>query len=261
MGGADSEAVYDGRSRPTVLDGQLTDLGSMCLQRPGPVEVGSRAYQAARSGAQESGGMLSAYVLIETEVGKVAHVAEALTKLDGVQLAEDLVGVGPKQQPVLRWRAPPRRRCTPHSGGRHRPTGPPAICHRWGILHLPGRGARFVRPPGSPQRARWPGRSGARVLLRRPGIRRRIAAPKSRRGTAGAYAFPSRFPSGPSSRSSLPVTARRNPVGLLVAGLQRCWCPRTAQNGLSGTATAWRALKVEPAEQAGIAPWRRTAVD
>ena len=34
--------------------------------------------------------MLSAYVLIETEVGKVAHVAQALTKLDGVQLAEDL---------------------------------------------------------------------------------------------------------------------------------------------------------------------------
>jgi hypothetical protein len=46
--------------------------------------------------------MLSAYVLIETEVGKVAHVAQALTKLDGVQLAEDLVGVGPKQQPVLK---------------------------------------------------------------------------------------------------------------------------------------------------------------
>ena len=36
--------------------------------------------------------MLSAYVLIETEVGKVAHVAGALTKLDGVQLAEDLAG-------------------------------------------------------------------------------------------------------------------------------------------------------------------------
>jgi hypothetical protein len=88
MGGADSEAVYDGRSGPTVLDGQLTDLGSMRPQRPGPVEVGSRAYQAARSGAQESGGMLSAYVLIETEVGKVAHVGQALTKLDGVQLAE-----------------------------------------------------------------------------------------------------------------------------------------------------------------------------
>jgi DNA-binding Lrp family transcriptional regulator len=36
--------------------------------------------------------MLRAYVLIETEVGKVAHVAQALTTLDGVQLAEDLAG-------------------------------------------------------------------------------------------------------------------------------------------------------------------------
>ena len=36
--------------------------------------------------------MLSAYVLIETEVGKVAHVAQAITVLDGVRLAEDLAG-------------------------------------------------------------------------------------------------------------------------------------------------------------------------
>jgi DNA-binding Lrp family transcriptional regulator len=36
--------------------------------------------------------MLSAYVLIETEVGKVVHVAQALTRLDGVHLAEDLAG-------------------------------------------------------------------------------------------------------------------------------------------------------------------------
>ena len=36
--------------------------------------------------------MLKAYVLIETEVGKVAHVAQALNDLDGVQLAEDLTG-------------------------------------------------------------------------------------------------------------------------------------------------------------------------
>jgi DNA-binding Lrp family transcriptional regulator len=36
--------------------------------------------------------MLSAYVLIETEVGKVAHDAQAITKLDGVQVAEDLAG-------------------------------------------------------------------------------------------------------------------------------------------------------------------------
>ena len=36
--------------------------------------------------------MLRASVLIETEVGKVAHDAQAITKLDGVQLAEDLAG-------------------------------------------------------------------------------------------------------------------------------------------------------------------------
>jgi DNA-binding Lrp family transcriptional regulator len=36
--------------------------------------------------------MLYAYVLVESEVGKVAHVAQALTKVDGVQVAEDLAG-------------------------------------------------------------------------------------------------------------------------------------------------------------------------
>ena len=45
-----------------------------------------------RSEAEEVSTVLSAYVLIQTEVGKVAHVAQALSDLDGVQLAEDLVG-------------------------------------------------------------------------------------------------------------------------------------------------------------------------
>ena len=36
--------------------------------------------------------MLRAYVLIETQVGKVAHVAQALNDLDGVVSAEDLAG-------------------------------------------------------------------------------------------------------------------------------------------------------------------------
>jgi hypothetical protein len=36
--------------------------------------------------------MLSAYVLILTEVGKVAHVAQAVNDLDGVESAEDLAG-------------------------------------------------------------------------------------------------------------------------------------------------------------------------
>jgi len=36
--------------------------------------------------------MLSAYVLIQTEVGKVAHVAQALSDLDGVEVAEEITG-------------------------------------------------------------------------------------------------------------------------------------------------------------------------
>jgi DNA-binding Lrp family transcriptional regulator len=41
---------------------------------------------------RRSAGMLSAYVLIQTEVGTVAHVTQALSDLDGVQLADDVVG-------------------------------------------------------------------------------------------------------------------------------------------------------------------------
>ena len=36
--------------------------------------------------------MLSAYVLIQTEVGKVAHVAQGLSNVDGVELAEGITG-------------------------------------------------------------------------------------------------------------------------------------------------------------------------
>jgi anthranilate/para-aminobenzoate synthase component I len=37
----------------------------------------------ARSDVDEVSAALSAYVLIQTEVGKVAHVAQALSDLDG----------------------------------------------------------------------------------------------------------------------------------------------------------------------------------
>jgi DNA-binding Lrp family transcriptional regulator len=46
----------------------------------------------ARPDAEEVSAVLSAYVLIQTEVGKVAHVAQALSDLDGVPVAEDLAG-------------------------------------------------------------------------------------------------------------------------------------------------------------------------
>jgi hypothetical protein len=42
--------------------------------------------------------MLSADALIQTEVGKVAHAAQAISGLDGVQLAEDLAGLRPDRQ-------------------------------------------------------------------------------------------------------------------------------------------------------------------
>jgi DNA-binding Lrp family transcriptional regulator len=36
--------------------------------------------------------VIGAYVLIQTEVGKVAHVARALSGVEGVQLVEDVTG-------------------------------------------------------------------------------------------------------------------------------------------------------------------------
>ena len=36
--------------------------------------------------------MVQAYILIQTEVGKAASVAEAIAKLDGVATAEDVTG-------------------------------------------------------------------------------------------------------------------------------------------------------------------------
>jgi len=46
----------------------------------------------ARPDAEEVSAVLSPYVLIPTELGKVAHVTQALSDLDGVPLAEDLAG-------------------------------------------------------------------------------------------------------------------------------------------------------------------------
>jgi DNA-binding Lrp family transcriptional regulator len=46
----------------------------------------------ARSETEEVSAVLSAYVLIQTEVSKVPHVAQALSDLDGVPVVEDLAG-------------------------------------------------------------------------------------------------------------------------------------------------------------------------
>ena len=70
--------------------------------------------------------MLSAYVLILTEVGKVAHVAQALSDLDGVESAEDITG---PYDVIARIQAP-------QSGS----AGPA------GSLPPPGRGRRHPHP-------------------------------------------------------------------------------------------------------------------
>ena len=36
--------------------------------------------------------MVQAYILIQTEVGKAAQVAKAISQIEGVQLAEDVTG-------------------------------------------------------------------------------------------------------------------------------------------------------------------------
>jgi DNA-binding Lrp family transcriptional regulator len=59
--------------------------------RPPPLNGSHLSGQrVAWQNAEEASAVLSAYVLIE--VGKVAHVAQALSDLDGVQSAEDLAG-------------------------------------------------------------------------------------------------------------------------------------------------------------------------
>jgi hypothetical protein len=67
--------------------------------------------------------------------------------------------------------------------------------------------------------------------------------------------------SKPSSRSSSLVTARRNPGRPSACRAAATLVHQDRPGRLIETATAWRNRKVEPAEQAGIAPWRQTAVD
>jgi DNA-binding Lrp family transcriptional regulator len=60
--------------------------------RPPLIGIHLSGERVAWLNAEEASAMLTAYVLIETEVGKVAHVAQALSDLDAVLLAEDLAG-------------------------------------------------------------------------------------------------------------------------------------------------------------------------
>ena len=126
-------------------------------------------------------------------------------------------------------------------------------------MHLPGRGARSGRSPGSPQRARRPGRSGARVLLQRPrspeGSRHQV------QGHGGSLCLPSRFLRGwnatPACRSrplrpGLPCSCQRRQ--------RRSWTG-TDQSDLSDKTHGLTGSQGSAGRAGGIAPWRRTAVD
>ena len=178
--------------------------------------------------------MLSAYVLIETEVGKVAHVGQALTKLDGVQLAEDLVGVGPKQQPVLEGGGLPLggiadRIAGARTDGPNRPpllTGresspaaaaEPASCYLLDHRNRPG-GQGGLEPASS---------SGGLVVAE--GSRHQV-----QKGHGGSLRLPTPFPERPKqplqSAGHRPVQPGKPPI----AGRQRRWRTRTAQGVSSG---------------------------
>jgi hypothetical protein len=65
-------------------------LGSMRLPPTGDPPVGPKWGGLT---PRRSARVIGAYVLIQTEVGKVAHVARALSGLKGVQLVEDVTGL------------------------------------------------------------------------------------------------------------------------------------------------------------------------
>jgi DNA-binding Lrp family transcriptional regulator len=74
------------RTRPS-------SVGSMGCVARAPDHVGAGGFaEAARSDAGGTPAVLSAYVLIQTEVGAAVRVARAVSELDGVERAEDVFG-------------------------------------------------------------------------------------------------------------------------------------------------------------------------
>ena len=88
---------HEGEPGLVPLRGDATRAGRpgwLAVDSMRPPLIGSRllGQRVAWLNAEEASAMLSAYVLIQTEVAKVAHVAKRSSDLDGVQLAEDLAG-------------------------------------------------------------------------------------------------------------------------------------------------------------------------
>jgi DNA-binding Lrp family transcriptional regulator len=82
--------AYDPAQALRSDGGRLTPPCGACA--PATQQAHLSGHMAAANAEEVQRGMLSAYVLIEIEIGKVVHVAKALKDLDGVEVAEDLAG-------------------------------------------------------------------------------------------------------------------------------------------------------------------------
>src|SRR5215211_5747271 len=167
--------------------------------------------------------------------------------------------VGPKQQPVLEggWLPlggiahriagastdrPDRPPFVP--GGESCPAAAaePASCYL--LDHRDGPGGQGGLEPASS--------SGGLVFTK--GSRDQV-----QKGHGGSLRLPSRFLSGPSSRSSSPVTARPNPVSLLLVGATATLVHQDRPGRLIREGHGLSAVsKVEPGEEAGVARRRES---
>ncbi len=144
--------------------------------------------------------MLSAYVLIQTEVGKVAQVARALSDLDGVQVAENLAG---PDDVIARVQAPRSGSAGP-AGGLPDPAG--GRGHPHPDLHGAPSVAALLATASSSCR---PARAAAQLWPR--------GMPGGRRGSSGRGRA---RPAGPELQACEPKAAspRRASGGLAAAG-------------------------------------------
>src|SRR5215216_2012393 len=121
-----------------------------------------------------------------------------------------------------------------------------------------GRVARYTAPLPPVSSPGGPGCSRVAHETRRHdqepgGTAAKDRGTRSRRGPAGAYAFPPHAGSCAAGMPLQPVGHRPlQPGGLLLLEAAATLWTSTDHNGLSGKTTTWRNRRVEPAEQAGV---------
>jgi hypothetical protein len=145
------------------------------------------------------------------------------------QALQDLVGVGPQQQPVFEGGGFPFGGVAHHHRGRLRPPGPPATSHRWGLCP-----AAAAQPASCylPDDRDGPGDEGLLEPAASSGglIFAEGSPHQVRRGAGGSLPLATPFPERPEQPLRLagyrPAQPGRPPT---CRGRQLRWCTRTAQ--------------------------------